>query len=94
MIFRSARGHTLRRRSAQYLSKYAGKGFDTDRLPGLHRYEVAQGFEPQCVKITGATLDEVMCQAVEVMGGPPSYVWQSQIADGWMGPPAVWASWD
>ncbi|QXC59115.1 hypothetical protein KSP35_11885 [Aquihabitans sp. G128] len=82
------------RRAAGYLAKYVGKGFEDVSLPGLHRYEVAQGFEPQMVKLRGRTLDAVMVQAVEVMGAEPGYVWQSQIAEGWQGPPAVWASWD
>ena len=82
------------RRAAGYLAKYVGKGFEDVPVPGLHRYEVAQGFEPQSVQLRGKSLDEVMGQACEAMGGPPVYVWQSQIADGWLGPPAVWASWD
>lgn len=83
------------RRAAGYLSKYVGKSFEDERrIAGLHRYEVAQGFQPQVVKITGHTLDGVMRGASEVMGGPPSYLWQSQVEDGWTRPPAVWASWD
>ncbi len=35
------------RKAAGYLSKYVGKAFDENgRIPGLHRYEIAQGFEP------------------------------------------------
>lgn len=34
------------RRAAGYLSKYVGKSFDAARVPGLHRYEVAEGFQP------------------------------------------------
>jgi len=82
------------RKAAGYLAKYVGKGFDDVTVPGLHRYEIAQGFEPTSVKVRGKTLDDVLGQACEVMDAPPSYVWQSQIADGWLGPPAVWASWD
>jgi hypothetical protein len=81
------------RRAAGYLSKYVGKGFGDVSTPGLHRYEVAQGFEPQMVKLRGRHLAEVLAQAGEVMGAEPGYLWQSQIADGWRGPPAVWASW-
>ena len=32
------------RRAAGYLAKYVGKAFDANRVPGLHRYEVAQLF--------------------------------------------------
>ena len=31
------------RKAAGYLSKYVGKTFDERRIPGLHRYDVAQG---------------------------------------------------
>lgn len=86
--------HAEARRAAVYLSKYAGKDFDAAKLPGLHRYEVAQGFEPACEKLVGATLDEVLERAAQIMGAAPGYVWQSQVAEGWQGPPAVWASWD
>lgn len=82
------------RRAAGYLSKYIGKGFGDESPPGLHRYEVAQGFEPNPVKVTGRHLGEVLGRAGEVMGSDPAYVWQSQVSEGWKGPPAVWASWD
>ncbi len=35
------------RQAARYLSKYVGKAFDERRVPGLHRYDVAQGFQPE-----------------------------------------------
>jgi hypothetical protein len=80
--------------AARYLAKYAGKAFDAERIPGLNRYDVAQGFQPPVQKLRGLTLPGVVDQAAEIMGGPPSYVWQPQIIDGWQGPPAVWLSWD
>lgn len=82
------------RRAAGYLSKYAGKDFDAEKLPGLHRYEVAQGYEPTFVTVRGLHMGTVLGEASAVMGSRPEYVWQSQVADGWQGPPAVWASWD
>jgi hypothetical protein len=83
------------RRAAGYLSKYVGKSFEDERrIVGLHRYEVAQGFQPQAVRITGEHLGDVLGQASQRMGARPSYVWQSQVEDGWNRPPAVWASWD
>jgi hypothetical protein len=82
------------RRAARYLSKYAGKDFDHEKMPGLHRYEVAQGFQPQVLKIEGRTLAEVVAQASCVMGRDPSDMWQPQASDGWEGPPVVWVSWD
>jgi hypothetical protein len=82
------------RRAAGYLSKYVGKDFDQAKLPGLHRYEPAEGFQPVKQKITGPSLESVLWQASAVMGRRPDYVWQSQVAEGWQGPPAVWVSWD
>jgi hypothetical protein len=82
------------RRAAGYLSKYIGKGFLDESPPGLHRYEVAQGFEPKAVRVTGRHLGEVLGRAAALMGSDAAYVWQSQVAEGWKGPPAVWASWD
>lgn len=87
--------HAEARRAAGYLAKYAGKDFDQAKLAGLHRYDVAQGFAPPSVYLYGATLGEVVRQAVEVMGDRwPVQMWQSQGTEGWQGPPAVWLSWD
>lgn len=81
--------------AARYLSKYAGKAVDDDRrIEGLHRYEVAQGFQPEAVRLEALTLEAVLEAVSAVMGGPPGYLWQSQVSEGWAGPPAVWASWD
>jgi hypothetical protein len=76
-----------------YLAKYVGKTFDEARIEGLHRYEVAQGYQPATYPITGSTVTEVLDAACEVMDGPPSYVWHSDEVDDWHGPPAVWAQW-
>jgi hypothetical protein len=81
------------RQAARYLSKYVRKGFDARRIPGLHRYEVAQGFQPERVRLHGRSFDEVMAQAAEAMGGEPVEVWTSDESPGWQGPPAVWAMW-
>jgi hypothetical protein len=86
--------HGEARAAARYLAKYAGKDFDTDRIPGLHRYEVAQGFEPAVTKLHALDLRSAKEEATALMGRPPSYEWQPQCSDGWQGPPAVWMSWD
>ena len=83
------------RRAAGYLAKYVGKDVgDTAKPAGLHRYEVAQGFQPTPVRLQGRHLVDVLDEASELMGRPPTQRWQSQISEGWMGPPAVWAAWD
>jgi hypothetical protein len=82
------------RLAARYLSKYAGKDFDHDKMPGLHRYEVAQGFQPDKVTVRALRLEDAIDQASEVMGRAPSYRWDPGPDDGIEGPPRVWLSWD
>jgi len=79
--------------SARYLAKYVGKGFEEGREAGLHRYEVAQGFQPKQVQLVGRTPEGVIEQASEVMGRAPETVWQSSTEGDWHGPPAVWVAW-
>lgn len=80
------------RRAAGYLSKYVSKTFDTD-MAGLHRYEVAQGFQPSVQRISGRSLDAVLADAVEVMSDAPERSWSSAEREGWQGPPAVHFQW-
>jgi hypothetical protein len=81
--------------AAGYLSKYVTKTFtDPDsRVLGLHRYDVAQGFQPQSVQLTGASSGEVLDQASAVLGGAPERQWSSREAEDWQGPPSIWAQW-
>ena len=82
------------RLAARYLCKYVGKGLDDERRrSGLHRYEVAQGFQPEKISCDGPTEDVVIGQASEYMGGAPETIWRSSSAEGWHGPPACWVSW-
>ncbi len=81
------------RKAAGYLSKYVGKDLGRTDGSGLHRYEVAQGFQPRGVRIGGASADELIEWAETYMGAPPERVWRSQDEPGWDGPPSVWASW-
>ncbi len=83
------------RRAAGYLSKYVAKAFtDPDaRVLGLHRYDVAQGFQPESVALTGASTAEVLDQASAVFGSEPTARWSSSDVEDWQGPPAIWAQW-
>ncbi|MCU1677356.1 MAG: hypothetical protein JWM93_2114 [Frankiales bacterium] len=88
-------GSTLRdeaRQAARYLSKYVTKSF-TEHTPGLHRYELAQGFQPSARVLLGTSVDGVLRQACAVMSGEPRLRWSSSDADDWLGPPAVWFAW-
>lgn len=86
------------RKAAGYLSKYVSKSFDADegsRAGRLHRYDVAQGFQPKAVRFTGRWMEAVHDQAVEHMEGlMPSLTWSSADVEDWQGPPAVWFAWD
>jgi hypothetical protein len=88
------------RRTGRYLGKYVGKGFAEARdpsgraRPGLHRYDVAQGFQPVRLRLLGTSEADVLAQAAAFMGAPPSTQWSSEGREEWTGPPVVWASWD
>lgn len=85
------------RKAAGYLSKYVSKSFDSDeqsRSRRLHRYDVAQGFQPRALRLTGRWSGDVLDKANAVMGAPPAMSWSSDEAEVWQGPPAVWFAWD
>jgi len=83
------------RRAAGYLSKYVAKTFtDPDaRVLGLHRYDVAQGFQPAKVSLYAKSRDALIDQASQTLESPPTYVWSSDDTPDWQGAPAVWAQW-
>ena len=55
--------------AAGYLAKYVSKSLDDERrAAGLHRYEVAQGFQPHRVQLTGRVEEEVLGEAVRADG--------------------------
>jgi hypothetical protein len=85
------------RRAAGYLSKYVTKAFDGDessRALGLHRYEVAERFQPKVMGFRGCSAGSVIAQASGVMGRRPARRWSSLDVEGWQGPPAIWVAWD
>jgi hypothetical protein len=83
------------RLAARYLAGYAGRDLgDARRPPGLHRYEVAQGFQPEKILVYGLSAEDVIQRASTLMGVLPERVWLSSSEEGWHGPPACWAQWD
>jgi hypothetical protein len=83
------------RLAARYLARYVGREVeDGRRLAGLHRYEVAQGFQPAKVECYGASAEEAIGRASRLLGGTPESVWLSSSVEGWRGPPACWAQWN
>ena len=81
------------RLAARYLAKYLGKDLGAGEAAGLHRYEVAQGFQPKRVPIIVETAGEALGWASVVMSASPAHIWWSNQNPDWAGPPAVWASW-
>jgi hypothetical protein len=83
------------RLAARYLARYVGREVeDARRLAGLHRYEVAQGFQPAKVECYGGSAEEAIESASRLLGGKPESVWLSSSVEGWRGPPACWAQWN
>jgi hypothetical protein len=83
------------RLAARYLSRYVAEQLDDERRPpGLHRYEVGQGFQPEEVKLRGRSPDALIKRASELLGREPRRVWRSEQAESWHGPPACWVQWD
>jgi len=78
--------------AARYLAKYVGKDFDGHDA-GLHRYDVAEGFQPRSVPVAGVSATAALDAACRIMRGAPVRMWDSSQTEGWQGPPAVWASW-
>jgi hypothetical protein len=81
------------RKAAGYLAKYVSKTFDSEETRGLHRYEVAQGFQPRAVAVVGRTDLEILERASAYMGGEPNVRWYSNENPDWHGPPAIWFQW-
>lgn len=82
------------RQGARYLSRYVSKNFGAvTRVPGLHRYEVAQDFQPEKVQVDGTSAEGVLAQACAMFGAEPVSHWFSWQTEGWQGPSAVTAQW-
>lgn len=87
------KGHKGNRASssaATYLAKYVGKEVEGLRGKGAKAYEVGRGFQPEVVEgeVEGTAGEVVTAIAAAYFGGgAPSFVWSSEDADDWLGPP-------
>lgn len=79
--------------AAGYLAKYVTKSIGDERIPRLHRYEVAQGFQPEKAELRGDSEPAVITQACERMGSEPVRSWRSAEQEGWLASPAYWYAW-
>ena len=65
----------------------------TRRPEGLHRYDRAQGFSPDVVRLTGSTERDVIAQACGLLGARFTRSWFSDEVEDWRGAPALWLQW-
>ena len=82
------------RRAATYLAKYLRKGLDDNHEFNLRRFDAARGFAPKSELIVGRSAEDVTAEASARMGDSPGYVWRSRDQEDWVGPSAIWMSWD
>lgn len=82
------------RRAGRYLAKYIDKDFGRVRSIGLHRYDRAQGFEPNKIVVHGHTYESAYIDLCAAMGGEqPEKVSCSADWLGWTGPFVVAMTW-
>jgi hypothetical protein len=68
VTFRSVSGpRDEARLAARYLAEYIGKDF-ADHPKGLHRYDVAEGFQPRVVRVTGRSWHGALDTASGLLG--------------------------
>jgi len=77
--------------AAAYLGKYVAKGFETSG--GLHRYEVAQGFQPERWRFFAETREDAVNLCVNLRDGAIPNFSASDEWEGWQGPPTLWMQW-
>ena len=72
------------RRLSRYLSKYISKDFTDELDAGTHRYEVAQGYQPEKVSVRC----ESFAQAFDLLSlyGTFELMWDSALDPMWSGP--------
>ncbi len=77
--------------AAAYLGKYVVKAFE--RSSGLHRYEVAQGFQPRRLRFFADSMETALQFCVDLRHGAIPRFSLSDEWSGWQGPPTIWMQW-
>lgn len=79
--------------AAKYASKYVAK--DVEALDGLHRYEVAEGFQPERFSLGAKSDDGAHDLLVRdwFWGEEPEVSWRSADKAEHSGPPMLWFQW-
>jgi len=77
--------------AAAYLGKYVAKAFEANG--GLHRYEVAQGFQPERWRFFAETKEDAVNLCVDLRHGAMPTFRASDEWEGWQGPPTLWMQW-
>ena len=72
------------RRLSRYLSKYISKDFADDIGAGTHRYEVAEGYQPEKVSLRCASISQGFL--LLALYGEYRIVWDSSRDGSWLGP--------
>jgi hypothetical protein len=89
--FQGRQGESMRdaaRRAAAYVAKYVAKEFSEVGDEGVHRYEVAQGFQLRVVRVFALSASGIVGEA----GGEVVYRFDAPVSESLRGPPIVWAA--
>jgi hypothetical protein len=91
-------GHTFKQclrslEDRRAIAAYLCKQFEAVPV-GCHRYEVAQGFEPEVLRFDTDTEEDAESFAGSIMGGPPHSLMRSEDLSQWLGPRFVLMLWD
>lgn len=81
--------------AATYLAKYVGKSYE-DHESGMHRYDCARGFKPVQIRPEPVASEREGMAALREVAGKgkrPRFVWSSDEAEDWHGPPTRVAWW-
>ena len=90
-LHKGRQGESMRdaaRRAAAYVAKYVSKEFSEAGEEGVHRYEVAQGFQLRVVRVFALSASGI----VEEAGGEVVYRFDAPTSESLRGPPIVWAA--